>query len=186
MFDRALAVGGANREFLRLTRVGGRQAREPQLGQAGRWERPLAVARAEQHDNTLGVEASGGEDERVRRHPVEPLRVVDEAEQRAVAGVLRQEGEDREADEHGFGGIAGRQAQCRVERAALRLGEGGGVGEGMPVETVGGAAVGGPWTPNCGLGTIATSAGSVNTERIGEPSVGTSSASGGTRPSRAH
>ena len=66
-----------------------RSSRPPsaQLRQARREQRPgIAVARGQQQRDALGVEAAGDREQHVRRRAVEPVRVVDDAEEAAVVG----------------------------------------------------------------------------------------------------
>src|SRR5579862_3146664 len=57
------------------------------------------LARSEDHRDLLGQEAVGDERKHARGRTIEPLRVVDDTEERLLAGRFRQEAEDGEADE---------------------------------------------------------------------------------------
>ncbi len=56
-----------------------------------------------------------------RRGTIEPLRVVDDTEQRPLLGGLGQQAEDRQSDEEGARGLPGGQAEGHRKRLALRI-----------------------------------------------------------------
>jgi hypothetical protein len=83
---------------------GGRRLRveplEAQLGQAGGGEAAgVAVAGGEQADHALGLQAAGGEGQRLGRGPVEPLGLVDQAQHRPVLGRLGEQAQHRHRDQ---------------------------------------------------------------------------------------
>ena len=83
----------------RLGRVGIEPC-EPDLVEAGGLEAAgLPVAGGEHHRDPLGFEAAPSEDERLGRGVVEPVRVVDEADEGTVLRLLRQEAQHRERDQ---------------------------------------------------------------------------------------
>src|SRR5262249_44495244 len=53
---------------------------------------------AEQHRNRVGLEAPRDERERGDGLPIQPLHVVDQADERALLGEMRQQAERRQAD----------------------------------------------------------------------------------------
>ena len=54
-------------------------------------------------------------------HPVEPLRVVDDAHERLLLGGLGEQAQDRQPDEEPIGWRSGAQAERRAQRVALRV-----------------------------------------------------------------
>ncbi len=76
------------------------------------------VADCEQQGDALGLQASGHERQRVRGRSVQPVRVVDQAQQRPVLGHLGQQTEHR--DRHQEPVPLHRRPQS--ERAAQRRG----------------------------------------------------------------
>jgi hypothetical protein len=83
-----------------LRRRLGPEALEPELRQAASLEAPrLTVARREEHHDALRLEPPRRKCERVSRRAVEPLRIVDHAQQRLLLGRLREEVEYRHADQ---------------------------------------------------------------------------------------
>ena len=75
------------------------EADEPEIGQRGIETMALAVPSGQQHRDRLRAEAPGDEHHGVRRAVVEPLRIVDQAQQRAFAGDVRQQRQRGEVDE---------------------------------------------------------------------------------------
>jgi hypothetical protein len=72
--------------------------------------------------NPTGSAKSPARDERqrLRGHPVEPLRVVDDAHERLLFGGVGQQAQDRQPDEEAIRRRSGTQAKRRVQRVALR------------------------------------------------------------------
>ena len=66
---------------------------------AGRRARSLGSACSEQHDHRLRQQPARHERQRLRRRPVQPLRVIDHAHQRALLRRLGQQAKHRQADE---------------------------------------------------------------------------------------
>ena len=66
-------------------------------------------------------EAARDERECLRRSPVEPLRVVDQADQRLFLSHLGHQSEHREANGIAIWRRPGAQAECRAQRVALRV-----------------------------------------------------------------
>ncbi len=84
---------------------------ETRLGETR--ERPVlgAVTHGEDERHGLGQQPSPHEPQDLCRGTVEPLRVIDEAQQRALRRHLRQQRERGQGDQEPVGRIAGRQAQ---------------------------------------------------------------------------
>ena len=89
------------------------------LGEAG--ERVDRLPRREDHRDLLGQEAAGDERKHARGCTVEPLRVVDDAEERLLLGGLRQQVEDREPDEERIRRPSGAQPERDLEGVALGI-----------------------------------------------------------------
>ena len=71
----------------------GFQPTQLQHRQPGRLEAAeLTLAGGEEHDDGLGFEPPGDEDERVEGRVVEPVRIVDETQHRLTFGCLRRAG----------------------------------------------------------------------------------------------
>jgi hypothetical protein len=95
------------------------QRRRPQLGQPGVRERALAVAdREDQHDRLFGQPA-GGEQQRRRGLAVQPLRVVDQYQQRRLFGEVGQQREHGQPDQQRVLGRRGGQPERGPERPRL-------------------------------------------------------------------
>ena len=93
-------------------RFGAAQPREPQLGQPRRLEMPrVALARADEHADRIGLQAAGDEDERVGRRPVEPVRVVDDAQQRLLVGRRGEQAQDGHRHQEAVLDAVGRQPE---------------------------------------------------------------------------
>jgi hypothetical protein len=71
----------------------------------------------------LGAEATRHERQRAHGRRVEPLRVIDDADQRAVLRRVRQQAQDRQAHEEPVRRTAIAYAERRPERLALRTRE---------------------------------------------------------------
>lgn len=81
----------------------------------------LAGGEGQQH--ALGLDPAGGEGERLRGGPVQPLAVVDHADQRPSLGRLRQQARDGQADQEAIRGRPLDQAERRPQRIGLRRGQ---------------------------------------------------------------
>ena len=90
-----------------------REAREPTI-RAG-------LARCEHDRNRLSQETPSDEPEDLERGVVEPLRVVDEAEQRLLLRDLREEGERPESYKEAIGRVPGREAERDAQSTLLGL-----------------------------------------------------------------
>ncbi len=100
-----------------------RQSGEHQLRKASQVVSGAGVTRAEQHGDRFGVQAAGCERQRLRRGLVQPLGIIDQAQQRLVRGHLREQAQDSQADQEPIRGAAGAQAECDAQSVALRGGQ---------------------------------------------------------------
>ena len=96
---------------------------EDQLGQLG--EDVVTAPRAGRADDgdPFGEETTGDEPEDLRRRVVEPLRVVDDADQRLLLGDLGEQRQRCQADQEAVGRGARAQPEHRRQRIALRTGQ---------------------------------------------------------------
>ena len=91
---------------------------DDQLRQAGELVDVAGLAHGEHQRDPLGQQAPRHERQRLRGGPIEPLRVVDQADERLLLGHLGQQAQDRQADEEAVRGVAVLQPERR--RAARR------------------------------------------------------------------
>jgi hypothetical protein len=92
-----------------------------QLGQAHQVPVGAGLAHGEDHRDRLGQEAAGREGECLGRGPVEPLGVVDQADERPVAGGLGQQPQQGQADVEPVRRLPGGEAERGAERIPLGL-----------------------------------------------------------------
>jgi len=98
----------------------GRQTVDGQLRQPfGREDRLLRLARGEEQHDSLGMEPTGREHERLGRGVVEPVRVVDDTEEWALAGRTGKQGQRRRGDDEPLGHRPVLQGERGAERARL-------------------------------------------------------------------
>ena len=116
--DRALHDGVEERAC-----VGRAQASDRQIRKPGQREVVGGLAHGDHDRDALCEQAAGNECDRLQRDRIEPLSVVDEADQRLVLRELGQQIEDGEPDEEPVGSLPRRQAEGGSERVALRAGE---------------------------------------------------------------
>src|SRR5882672_311935 len=90
----------------------------PKLRQSD--ERFTNGARGEQQSNLLGNKAPSNECESRGRSLIEPLRVVDDAEERSVFGGLGQQTQDSEADKEWARSVPWRESERDAKRVPLR------------------------------------------------------------------
>ena len=104
---------------------GGRiEAGEGQFVEAGGVEAtPVAVSRREQNCHPVGTESPCGEDERPRRGHIEPLRVVDEAENRPSLGRRREQRQHARRGEEAIRSAGRREAEGGRQRGPLGAGK---------------------------------------------------------------
>ena len=81
------------------------------------------VTRREHERDPLRQQTASHERERARRRAVEPLCVVDHAQERLLLGSFREEPEDREPDEKRARRRSGAEPERDGERVALRIGQ---------------------------------------------------------------
>src|SRR5204863_5627936 len=81
------------------------------------------VSRRERERDPLGEETARDEGERQRRCAVEPLRVVDHAQQRFLLGGFGEDPEHREADKKRARRLSAAQPEGDTQRIALGFGE---------------------------------------------------------------
>jgi hypothetical protein len=114
----------------------GVQAADPELRQPERVEAGIVVAVAgrEQQRDRLGRQAAGDERQHVGGRVVEPLRVVDDAQQRAAAGGLAEQAQHRERDEEPLRPAERIEPQRAAQRARLQRRDRVGVREHRPQE----------------------------------------------------
>ena len=111
----ACSAGEQRRGGLRI------QTAEHDRLDAGPVEAPhVSLARGEQHHDPLRVYAPRHEQQCIGRAGVEPMRVVDQTEHRALLGQLREEREAGGEDEESFVGRAILEAECASQRPRLR------------------------------------------------------------------
>ena len=94
-----------------------------QLRQARQLALVARVAHREHDRHRLGQQPPRDEAEHLRRGGVEPLGVVDEAQQRPLRGHLGQQAERGQRDEEAVGRGAGRQAERDAQGGLLGLGK---------------------------------------------------------------
>src|SRR5258705_13948845 len=88
------------------------------LRQSG--ERLTNGARGEQQSDLLGNEAPSNERESRGGTLIEPLRVVDDAEERSVFGGLGEQAQDSEADKEWARSVPWRESERDAKRVPLR------------------------------------------------------------------
>ena len=106
--------------FQQLARIGVGQALDLELRQPGQHRRG-ASRTAKTSGDRLGQQPPGDEAERLHRHLVEPLRVVDDAEQRLVVGGGGHQAQHGQPDQETVRGLPGAAAERDVQRLALRF-----------------------------------------------------------------
>ena len=94
-----------------------------QLGEPGEDVVADARSRGAHERDPLGEEPAGDEAEDLRGRLVEPLRVVDDADERLLLGDLGEQRQRGEPDQEPVRARAGAQAEHRRERVALRGGQ---------------------------------------------------------------
>ena len=116
--ERAVHVVEQQRECIAVA-----ESADGQLGEPD--EDILAAARARRADerDPLGEETAGDEAEDLRGGLVEPLRVVDDADQRLLLGDLGEQRQRGEPHQEPVGRRTGAQSEHRRERLALRGGQ---------------------------------------------------------------
>ena len=96
----------------------------------------VALARPDQHGDRIGLQAPRDEHERFGRRAVEPVRVVDDAQQRLRLGRRGEQAEHRHRDEEAILHALGRQPERAAQRGGLHVGQLGGAVQHRPQELV--------------------------------------------------
>ena len=96
---------------------------ENELVQSGQLVIVTGLTHREDHGDRLRQQAPCDERQRLRGDSIEPLRVIHEAEQRPLLRHIREQAENREADQKAIRRRARTQPECRAERIALRSGK---------------------------------------------------------------
>ena len=84
-------------------------------------ERVAELASREHERDLLRQQAAGHERERARRRTIEPLRVIDETQERPLLRSLRQQAEGRESDQERIRSLSGTQPEGDAKRIALGI-----------------------------------------------------------------
>ena len=95
------------------------QGLDVELRQAG--ERVAQLARREHERDPLRQQAAGHERERSRRRTIEPLRVIDDTEERPLLRGLGQQAENRQSDEERIRSLPSAEPERDAQRLALGL-----------------------------------------------------------------
>lgn len=95
------------------------QTRDRSFGETLQGRVLARLARREHQGHRFGQEAARHERERLGRCLVEPLGVVDEADQRLLLRGVRQQAQHRQANQQAVGRLAGRESERRGECVAL-------------------------------------------------------------------
>src|SRR5580704_15633248 len=91
---------------------------DPDLGKPP--ERPARLPRGEDDRDALDRQAASREPEGLGRRAIEPMGVVDHAEQAALPGGLRQKPENRKRHQKRIRRLPRTQSESDIERVALR------------------------------------------------------------------
>ena len=98
------------------------QPGKDELGEAGLVEIARhAVADGEEQDHRLHLEPPREERQHLGRRPIEPVRILDDEQQRCLRLALGDHAERRQADQEDIGRIALGDAEGDVESPALRI-----------------------------------------------------------------
>ena len=81
------------------------------------------IPHGEDHRDGLRDESARHERKHLRRGLVEPLRIVDDADQGSLVGHIGEQAQDGKTDEEAIRSVPGLQAECRAQRVALRRGK---------------------------------------------------------------
>ena len=114
------------------------QSLQPHLGQARQVAHPQAagVAHGEDDRYALGKQAARDEPQDLTGGAVEPLRIVDQAQQRSFLGDLGHQAQHGQGHEEVVGRITGSQAQRDPQGGLLGLGQRGVIGQHRRAELV--------------------------------------------------
>ena len=103
--------------------IGVAQARDHKLRKPRQLLVFAGLTHREHHGDRFRQEAARDERKRLRRGPVEPLCIIDQADERPLLGRLGQQSERRQTDQEAVRRLPGAQAECRAQRVALRPGQ---------------------------------------------------------------
>ena len=92
-------------------------------GKSARMSVTDADAGGKHQGDPLGMEAPADETQNLRGGMVEPLRVVDDADERLLLGDLGEQGERGEPNQESVGRRAGSRGRTRFQRVALGVGQ---------------------------------------------------------------
>ena len=96
---------------------------DDQLRQAGELVDVARLANREHHGDSLRQQAPRHERKRLRGGPIEPLRIVDQANERLRLGRLGQQAQDRQGHQEAIRGGATLEPECHTQRIPLRAGQ---------------------------------------------------------------
>ena len=106
-----------------LVRIAVVQPAHGELRQALKMPLAARLAHGEDQPDRLRTETARDEGQRLRRGRVEPLRVVHDADERSVFRNVREQTQDRQADEEPIRRVAVAQTERGAKRIALRAGK---------------------------------------------------------------
>jgi hypothetical protein len=114
--QRAVQLGSKQRTSVAVAQPADHEARQAlQLD----FTADLAYGKHQRDALPLRHQAAGDERDRLGGDPVQPLRVIDEAEHGLLPGHVAEQGQDREPHQEPIRWRAGSQAERRTERRAL-------------------------------------------------------------------
>jgi hypothetical protein len=99
------------------------QATDDQLREPVELDAVAGLAHREDQRDALGQEPAGDERQRLHRDAVQPLGIVDDADQRRLLGHLGQEAQHGQPDEEPVRRLAAAHAERGAQRITLRIGD---------------------------------------------------------------
>jgi hypothetical protein len=108
-----------DRRLEQRMRIAVTQPADQQLGHAREAVLLTGLTEGEHHGDGFGQEATGGEGEDLSGGAIEPLGIVDQTDERPLAGDLRQQTQQGQADEEPVRHVPLADAQRRGESVAL-------------------------------------------------------------------
>ena len=103
--------------------VGVGQPRQPHLGRPGRAGQLTRLAARQQHRDRVRLQPPRREPQRSRRRLIQPLHVIDHAQERPRHRRLRQQAQHPQADEERIRRNPGADPERRLDRRPLRSGQ---------------------------------------------------------------
>ncbi len=97
-----------------------REAGEREFGQPRCGERAFAVPGGEEQHDALRLQSAGGEQQCLGGRAVQPLRIVDQAQQRLLGGQFGEQPEDGQAGQQPVAGAVLGESERALQGAALR------------------------------------------------------------------